>query len=133
LPAFLDFPELATYHSEYFAPQFARDVVPTQPKYVWTFLLNRSSAEEIELSWDNEPFGNSNAQLFLHDRAAGKLVDMRVQRNYKLSATRNRPIDFIFTADEGYGEKYEPGAAYPNPFATETNLPAFLNTSGSPT
>lgn len=121
---------LISHHPEYFSPDFARDVVPTQDNYVWTYQLTAPENEPVSLRWDNKPFENSNAQVLLYDAKAGVLLDMRVRNAYDV--TGSRTLEFIYSKNKRFAEQSGLGRAYPNPFTKRVSLPAFLNTSEGP-
>ena len=121
---------LSSHHPEYFAPDFARDIVPTQDNYVWTYVLTASDHEPVTLHWDNKSFENINAQVLLYDARAGVLLDMSLANTYP--ATGSRALEFIYSKNKRFTEQTGLGRAYPNPFTKVVSLPAFLNTTEGP-
>lgn len=133
LPGFLDYVELTSHHSEFFAPYFSRDIVPQQESYMWTLNFEASRDEAVEISWDNSGMEGSEAQLLLYDPVGGVLTDMRKSNKYLLPNGTRRELQVIYSR-KGFenliGDLSKP---YPNPFKEQVKLPAYFNAQGNTT
>jgi hypothetical protein len=83
-PRFMDYLEMNFPHPEHDLGAFCRDIVPTQEKFNWTFNVDASATTATVLQWDNA-MGESNLELYLHDVANGRLVNMRSENSYTVS------------------------------------------------
>ncbi|MBA4056746.1 MAG: hypothetical protein C0490_18675 [Marivirga sp.] len=123
LPAFVRSLDVAFPHS------LSTSVVATSDNHTWEFdVFNTTGSKEISLNWDNTSFGDNDRELFLHDRAGERLIDMREQNNYTFTYQEGHHFNIYF-GDRSYIEdQSRPGVivlsdAYPNPMKGTTTIP----------
>jgi len=125
-PRFLDYIEMNFDHPEHFAKRFARDVVPKQDDYTWTFAVGASLNEDAELSWDNTLLKDLPQDLFLLDEVNQVLVNMREQHTYTLDPKKSTTFKIYF--GENLKDKVKPSFVYlGKPFPNPTNEKATIS------
>lgn len=125
-PRFLDYIEMNFDHPEHFAKRFARDVVPKQDEYTWTFAVGASLKEDAELSWDNTLLKDLPQDLFLLDEVNQVLVNMREQHTYTLDPKKSTTFKIYF--GENLKDKVKPSIVYlGKPFPNPTNEKATIS------
>jgi len=90
-------------------------------------VLNTTGANDVTLQWDNTSFGSGDLQLFLHDKVAERLIDMRAQNSYTFAYHPNHPFVIHFGDTYYIKQTSKPGhlmlaTAYPNPMRETTNI-----------
>lgn len=113
--------------------KFVRDIVPTQKSFIWEFTVNSNLSDPyVELSWNNEAFGNGGLQLILFDVDQQKQVnmaDVNSYNSYSENKTRNFKIFFgsaSFIEEQIQSDRIHLGMAYPIPAKAEVHLPFSL-------
>jgi len=134
IPGFGNYLEYSFRHPEYFYQNFARDIVPTQQNYVWTFTAASANSGYDVLSWNNDFFGDNRMNLFLIDFSSGMITDMRKKDNYGFYLSRNREFKILYGTDEFIslqlqGIQLVSGTPYPNPFNGQLYIPLILPSS----
>jgi FG-GAP-like repeat/IPT/TIG domain/Secretion system C-terminal sorting domain len=123
LPDGFDIPEIVFPHPELHAI-FNKEIVPTNENYTWDFSVRKySQLGNIEISWANNYFGESDKQLFLFDPFSFQIVDMRKTTKYGLNSQAAN-LKIIYGSAEyvkGIVDEAFPllGNPYPNPATTE--------------
>lgn len=119
-PRFNDFPEINFPHPEHVLGAFCVDIVPTQEKFVWNFVIDADADRPVRLTWNNSDLGNTREiDLYLFDEQSNRLVNMQTANHYTqskpghLSIYYGRDIDAEITAPS-----VSLGSVYPNPLAT---------------
>ena len=127
VPLPFDIAEISSPHPEV-SSFFNKDIVPTQENFTWQFDVNRSAEEgDIELSWANHYFGDSEKQLILFDPATLQVVDMRLVNRFTISE-RTKKIRILFGDNDYIQQALDKelpwlGSAYPNPAKEELTIP----------
>ena len=117
-----------TYHEEFFAHNFASDVVPTINASSWLFTVSSNQKEgEATLSWNQQALLGSESKLGLLDLQSQTLVDMKTTSLYRFSWSEGRQFKILYSKE---GELLPGvtllGNAYPNPFNTGVTIPFIL-------
>jgi hypothetical protein len=128
-PRFINYLEMNFAHPEYFAKQFARDVVPTQSEYTWQFTFDGNMNGATQMTWDNASLGANMKEIFLYDIGSEMLVNMREQSNYSIDP-KKATLFRIYYGDN-LKDKIKPdnislGEAYPNPSRGNVTIPFTL-------
>lgn len=124
-PRFLDYLEMNFPHPEYSLGAFARDIVPVQEKFMWTFNVDASSSSPSALQWDNTSMGESTLELFLYDVVNSRVVNMRTENSYSISKPGG---EFRIYFGSDVSEEIRPlteavSSASPNPYNTHSEAP----------
>lgn len=128
VPRFNNYIEFYTRHPEFFAPQFAVDMVPPSDEASWMFTASSNYPDgRAVLRWDPLPLQQSSAALALLDIAEGMLVDMKAVSEYAFTFADKKQFKVIYSRD---GE-VKPGLtmlgqSYPNPFQSGVSIPIML-------
>jgi len=125
-PRFIDFVEMNFEHPEHFAKRFARDVVPVQQEYTWSFTIDGNTNSGSQLIWDNTSLENLSQDLFLLDEGRQVIVNMREQHVYDLDLSKSKNYKIYY--GENLKDKIKPhgivlGEVFPNPSAGIVNIP----------
>jgi len=128
-PRFINYLEVNFAHPEYFAKQFARDVVPTQSEYTWQFIFDGNMNGATQMTWDNASLGANTKEIFLYDIGSEVLVNMREQNSYSIDP-KKATLFRIYYGDN-LKDKIKPdnislGDAYPNPSRGNVTIPFTL-------
>ncbi len=126
LPRFVKYLEFNSYHDDYFQPRFMRDVAPTANNHIWNVAVETNLGEgDITLSWDNETLAQSKALLFLYDKDANLILDMKKMGSYVFEAKDKKELMIMYSIDDKHLslEGILIGAPYPNPFSQQTIIP----------
>ncbi len=131
LPRFFEYLEVK-FPKQRVGMTYTKDIVPTSENFIWEFSVESNvGGEDISIGWDNSYFGTSK-EIYLLDVAEHRIVDMRMQENYKYAAAASKEFKVIygnpdFVKDALIPDRivlYDP---YPNPFidrvAVEYSLP----------
>ena len=115
-PRFIDYLEMNFAHPEYFAKDFARDVVPQASEYTWEFTVDSNMKGVTELKWDMP--SNVAKDIYLYDLKRETLVNMKESNSYSLDPKKSSTFRIYF--GEGVASKIKPqeiflGDASPNP------------------
>jgi hypothetical protein len=133
VPRFFNHLEMSTHHQEFFAPNFARDVVPTTNQHTWQFIVSSSfGSGEATVQWDSEKFGSNAAVLILYDEEAQIFVDMRKHNRYTFTMKEDRKLRIIYSHDQAWNPGLTMlGRPYPNPAVGSVTIPVILNEAAS--
>lgn len=135
LPPFLKYAELNSYHEEFFAHRFSKDIVPMAESYNWKYTVESNAEDRFaRLEWDREIFGNNEAQLLLFDQEAEKLIDMRLTDHYTFEMDGKRMLRFFYASRK---ENLRPDvtqvlAPYPNPVTSIVTIPYIASEDTDP-
>ena len=132
VPRFIDYVEMRTYHPEFFAPEFAVDVIPSSLSYTWEYTLNTNSgASHGSMEWDMEKLKNLSASFLLLDVHNQALVNMKTVSSYHFQIANKQQFKIIMRSGD-----FNPGVtslntAYPNPFVNTVNIPVYTETDNA--
>lgn len=128
IPRFVDYLEMETYHKEFFAPNFASDVVPTANESSWLFTVSSSQKDgEAILSWDQQALFNSQSNLAFIDLQGQTFVDMKTVEQYRFRWRDGSQFKFLYSKEgELLAGVTMLGNAYPNPFDGTVTIPYVL-------
>ena len=104
-------------------------IVGTADQYSWEFeVFNTTDNKEVTIHWDNTSFGKNDRELFLHDRVAERLINMRDQRQYTFTFNKGYHFNIHFGDQRYIDEQAHPervvlSDAYPNPMRSTTTIP----------
>ena len=90
-PRFADYLEIH-FDNEPSNSILAKDIVPRQDSFVWSFTIETPGKNEVTLQWDNEGMGSNSIDLFLVDESKMLIVNMREQSQYNVSKGLNYKI-----------------------------------------
>lgn len=115
-PRFQSFLEVNFAHPEHPLGSFSRDIVPTQDQYKWTFTVDASDPNPIELQWDNLSIGNNNIGLYLYEPGSASLINMHHVNSHMV--TQGSPIQIYYgrQPEDISPEVAVAGKVFPNPF-----------------
>ncbi len=124
-PRFIDFIEMNFNHPEHFVKQFARDIMPLQPEYTWSFKVDGNQPGVASMNWDNESLNIGGKDLYLMDESKQKVVDMKRNNTYSFDAKASSNFKIYYGDD--LEKKIKPtkillGKAYPNPSSGVTTV-----------
>ncbi len=132
VPRFMDYAEMTTHHPEFFAPDFAFDVVAPANSYTWIYTLHtNSTASEGTIRWDVTKLSGVNASLLLLDVANDVLVNMKTVGQYTFKLLAGQQFKVIMKDGESAPDVTSLNAAYPNPFNTDVKIPVFTETENA--
>jgi len=128
VPRFFNHLEMSTHHPEFFAPNFARDIVPSAAIHTWHFTVSSSfQPGKASLSWNPETFGNNQAQLILYDETSQTFLDMRSANFYEFEWKEDRVFRLIYSFEKGWNPGFTLlGKPFPNPSATRVTIPIVM-------
>jgi hypothetical protein len=109
--------------------RFARNVVPSQPAFDWTFEIESNQSGDVNIEWSNANFGDASVDLYLFDMALQKPVNMREVNSYSFDPKQSRQFS-IYYGDNAL-QRIAPhrvvlGNAFPNPSSGQTHIPFAL-------
>jgi hypothetical protein len=128
VPRMTNFIDLTFLHPEYFASEFARDVVPLQNNYEWEFEVNaNTTAESIKLEWYQNGSLSSD-MLIIYDVSANKVIDMFFDTEYNYAFSPQKQFRIIYGDKQYVANKLGEGQIclgqnYPNPAENFTTIP----------
>lgn len=133
IPRFIDYLEMNTTHKEFFAPQFATDVVPTSKNYSWLFSVSSNLSEKRAiLSWDHEELRLVQSSIVLLDLSSQALTDMKSVGTYEFVWHEGAQFKILYSRE---GDLLPGitllGNAFPNPFTKQVSIPFLLETEQS--
>jgi hypothetical protein len=133
IPRFIDYLEMDTYHEEFFAHNFASDVVPTTNNTSWLFTVSSNQkAGEATLSWNQQSIIDSQSKIAILDLQTQTLVDMKSTSNYRFRWSEGRQFKILYSKE---GELLPGitllGNGYPNPFVGSVTIPFLLEQNQS--
>ncbi len=120
--------ELYVFHDEFFTPKFQRDVVPTQTDFSWSFILESEAEEQVVISWNSSALVNTQADLFLVDERAGRIVNMKKQSSYAVDQSKRAELKFIYSRNGEFMPSITLlGDGFPNPSQGTVHIPFVLS------
>lgn len=128
LPRFVNYLEFNSYHDEFVAPRFSRDVVPTVAEYEWEISIESNFNEgDITLDWASVNFGNNNAQLILFDPVNDLMLDMKQIKNYSLPPSAKQTLRLLYFRERklDFNNALHLGLPFPNPATGEVSFLLF--------
>lgn len=125
-PRFIDFVEMNFEHPEHFAKRFARDVVPVQEEYSWSFTIDGNVNSGSRLMWDNTSLNDQSQDLFLLDESRQVIINMREQGSYDFDLGKSKNYKIYY--GNNLKEKIRPqgivlGEVFPNPSSGLVTIP----------
>jgi len=131
VPRFVQFVDITFPHNEYFAPNFAMDIVPETENYTWEFVIESNvETDFLHLDWDQ--VSNFNAEmLVLYDPGNEVIIDLRSPNSYSYRMESSKPFKVIYGSRDYLAEQLNEGQVllgsnYPNPFNQTTVIPFSL-------
>lgn len=128
LPRFVKYLELNSYHHEFLAPRFSKDIVPTAEEHRWNLTIESNFDEgDITLSWAGVDLGANNAQLILYDPAQGVLLDMKKVKTHTIRNTDRHEVEILYSRENSIAVEgaFVLGKPYPNPSSLEVSFNVF--------
>jgi len=125
-PKFVQYVGMSSQHTDFFQPDFSRDVVNTMSSYNWKFQLESDiNTTNAEIMWNNEGLKNSLAELLLYDVSQRTLVDMKQSDHYTIDPQRSHEFRFFYGSDRSSVKPdiQEIGIAWPNPVSDVVHVP----------
>lgn len=127
-PRLVDYLEMFTVHKEFFAHNFAADVVPPSSRHDWTFNFDSNQNNgEATVSWNKELVAELPGEMLLVDLDEEKWISMSGNKTYSFRWKIGKNIRIVYSkdgpADAGVSLM---GHAYPNPFDGTMNIPLLL-------
>ena len=106
---------------------FYKEVVPTHENYTWEFDVKRSLPGNIEMTWNNDYFGDNDKQLMLLDSASLQVIDMKTNNSVTL-AESTKKIKILYGSKDYIQSSLDKelpwlGSPYPNPAQGEVFIP----------
>ncbi len=129
LPRFFNYLEMKTEHSDYFAPFFTRDVVPTVDQHRWEFVVHSNfEGERALIQWNPSGFGDNDCMLQLFDVSARQFVDMKGASFYEFQLHGSKQFQIIYAYDEDAWQSHLTlmGSPFPNPAVKTINIPVIV-------
>jgi hypothetical protein len=129
LPRFIDYAVLDSKHPEFFAPEFAVDVVPTAKLNKWHFdLRSNLKGEQVELKWDHHALQGSRSALILVDLMDNTWTDMKLTGQLTLTHREDRQLSIMYSRSGDISPDVTMlGDAYPNAFVDEVQIPVLFS------
>lgn len=128
LPRFVDYLEANFYHPEFFAPKFSKDIVPEKDYHEWEFKVETGHHEIVRMSWDNDLIKDSHAALYLVDETAGRMFDMKNNKQVTFPGSEARSFRVIYSREGSYiPSMLSLGDVWPNPADDEVLIPLFVD------
>lgn len=106
---------------------FYKEVVPTHENFTWQFDVKRSLPGNIEMTWNNDYFGDNDKQLMLLDPASLQVIDMKTNNSVTL-AESTKKIKILYGSKDYIQSSLDKelpwlGSPYPNPAQGEVSIP----------
>ena len=133
LPRFVKHLEFNSYHNDFIAPRFSRDVVPTANEHEWKISIESNFDDgNIALDWTDADLGSNDAQLILFDPAADVLVDMKQIKSYSLPSSAKQTLQLFYFRERklDMSGSLQLSRPFPNPSSSEVSFNLF-NVSSS--
>ena len=127
-PSFNQFVELRIKEAD--ISNLAKSVVPFQPTYTWEFTVETNGTELSTLSWDNSELGFNDKELYLLDISKQRLINMRIENEYKFNAKDGNKFKLYFGIDllsEIKPNENLFGNPFPNPTTDIINFPLAIS------
>ena len=128
LPRFINYLDFNFPKPEYFAPEFSKDIVPTNGQHIWEFQVETNlSSPEIKLQWSDVSVDEYQKELWLYHKDQEVIVNMQQEQHYEFTnqGTHNFAVYYgskAFIEEELLPAKAVLTAAYPNPFTREVTV-----------
>lgn len=128
LPHFTDYAVFDSNHPEFFAPEFAVDVVPTTNSATWLFdVRSNLEGELVEMKWDHHVLQRSGSALIMIDRLSNTWVDMKTRGQFSFSHREGRQLNILYSRSGDITPDVTMlGDAYPNAFTSEVFIPVLV-------
>jgi ASPIC and UnbV/Bacterial Ig-like domain/FG-GAP-like repeat len=129
-PRFINYLEMNFAHPEHLAKQFARDVVPAQEEFVWSFKIESNQSGLAAIDWDSKALGRSSKEIYLFDVELQKPINMREASSYQFDPKISGSFKIFY--GDNLDSKIKPsriqlGQAFPNPSSGEVTIPFTLH------
>ncbi len=128
VPRYNKYIDITFEHEEYYAPDFAMDIVPVSDRHTWDFYVGTNvNNTHINLSWD-APKITKGMRLMLYDKGNNILIDMMEETAYRFESSAVKGLKVIY-GDESYlsdeldKQNVLLGKNFPNPFDDNTTIP----------
>ncbi len=121
-PRFIKYLDLSFKHSEYFAPNFSRDIVPVVGNQTWDFTVDSNiDHPTIDLNWGGVMDIPLNQEMWLYHKDLERVIDMRSVTGYSFDNSGVNTFQVIYGSPSYLEEQLIPlnvslSAVYPNPF-----------------
>ena len=127
LPRLNQYLDISFNHPEFFAPNFAKDVVPVSESHIWELSIESNlPAQTITLNWENyfKEKGNDKL-LILYDVSHGQRVNMKELTSYSFACASQTLFRVYYGSEAFVKEKLLPETIavkgnVPNPFSDNT-------------
>jgi hypothetical protein len=136
LPRLSQFLDIHFAHPEFFAPRFAKDIMPAADNQVWEFAVESNlESQTLTLGWENYFRKGNDKTLVLYDVSRQQRTDMRHTSQYRF-ASAEKTVFRVFYGDESFvkenllPESITVQSVTPNPFTTRTQIHFTLPESG---
>ena len=135
-PRLTGFPELTSYHPEFFLPKFSHDIVPVALQHVWQWeVVTHQPHQEVTLRWEPKGLDKVSQTLTLVDEQQVRAVDMRQQSHYtfRVSQAGTYSLQVVYGSPDEAGvaaTQVQVGQVYPNPATDRIHLPVRLPDGG---
>jgi hypothetical protein len=126
LPRFIHYSDISFEHPEFFAPYFAKDVVPESEEFEWEFTVQSNLVgESSSLKWaiPELPYGK---QLVLYDVTNESIIDMTDLNFYTFSTGEETKFRVLYGGDKYLNQNLNAiilSQSFPNPFENKTVIP----------
>jgi hypothetical protein len=126
LPRFIHYSDISFEHPEFFAPYFAKDVVPESEEFEWEFTVQSNLVgESSSLKWaiPELPYGK---QLVLYDVTNESIIDMTDLNYYTFSTGEETKFRVLYGGDKYLNQNLNAiilSQSFPNPFENKTVIP----------
>jgi hypothetical protein len=116
-PRFADYLEIKFDGAESSETNLAKNVVPRQDSFVWSFTIDSPAKIETQMEWDNTAMGSNKNDLLLVDESQMTIIDMRERSHYPVA----KGIHYKIYYGENIRSEIKPLVAsvakpYPNPY-----------------
>jgi len=120
--------EMYVHHDEFFEPKFQRDIISSKEDHVWDFIVESEGFEPVIFSWNNNTLASANAQLFLFDEEAGRVIDMKKYTSYSVDKFKLKKLKILYNKRGEFTQNITLlGNGYPNPATSFVTIPFVLS------
>jgi len=126
VPRFIKYLEM-NFDETWQGNNLTKSVLPTNQSQAWNFIVSSNITNEVEISWDNSYWGDSDMQLVLFDKVAQKHIDMRNQSSYTFDYSGERDFSIYYGKSDFISNSLTPstiniGEPHPNPFTQKSTI-----------